>query len=292
LNKTKKKRRTPLIYKIIAIMIFLIAIDCSYYFFVIDIKKLLIQNPGKTAFMNYREKQWKVKGKNKKIIQKWVPLRSISKEIRNAVIISEDAKFWTHNGFDYNAIYHAFRLNIKKKQFAYGASTISQQLVKNLYLSPAKNPLRKLNEAILTWRIERILPKNRILEIYLNVIEWGDGIYGIEAASRYYFKHSAESIDKKEAALLAAVIPNPIKFNPMVRSKYITKRVNLIRKALGGDVSATNDLHSKSIRGTLGLDIRDTVSAEIPDKKCDSTAFSSIGNHQVTRSDDSIYNEL
>jgi monofunctional biosynthetic peptidoglycan transglycosylase len=179
--------------------------------------------------MEYREKEWKSEGKKYNIQQKWVPLRRISPYLMKAVLIAEDDKFWKHEGFDYEAIQNAIEKDIKAKKFKLGGSTISQQLAKNLYLSPAKSPVRKIREAIITWRMERVLTKKRIIELYLNIVEWGDaGIFGIEAASRHYYGKPASEINPEEAARLAAVLPNPKKYNPLGDSRYVVHRSNLI----------------------------------------------------------------
>jgi monofunctional biosynthetic peptidoglycan transglycosylase len=210
----------------------LIAISAGlilYLLSVPDISKLKKENPKKTSLMEYREKEWKHEGKKYKIRQKWTPLRRISPYLIKAVLISEDDKFWKHEGFDYEAIEKALEKDIKAKKFKLGGSTISQQLAKNLYLSPVKSPFRKIREAIITWRMEKILTKRRILELYLNIVEWGDaGIFGIDAASRYYYGKPASEINAEEAARLAAVLPNPVKYNPLGDSRYVVHRSNLI----------------------------------------------------------------
>ncbi len=179
--------------------------------------------------MKYREKEWNREGKKYKVQQIWVPLSKISPYLIKAVIIAEDDKFWKHEGFDYEAIQKALEKDIKAKKFKLGASTISQQLAKNLYLTPAKSPLRKIREAIITMKLEKALSKKRILEIYLNVAEWGDrGIFGIEMASRHYYGKSASELNPEEAARLAAVLPNPRKYNPLSTSRYVMRRSNLI----------------------------------------------------------------
>jgi monofunctional biosynthetic peptidoglycan transglycosylase len=178
--------------------------------------------------MEYREDIWQAKGIKKKISTSWVPLSRISPYVVKAVIIAEDDKFWSHEGFDFEAMQKALEKDIKKKTFKAGGSTISQQLAKNLYLSPAKNPIRKIKEAILTWRIERQLSKRRIMELYLNVAEWGDGMFGIGAAARRYYGKSAGSLGAREAAELAAALPNPRRFNPDINSRYATSRAERI----------------------------------------------------------------
>lgn len=179
--------------------------------------------------MEYREKEWESEGKKYRVQQKWVPLSGISPYLIKAVLIAEDDKFWSHEGFDYEAIQKAIEKDIKAKKFKLGGSTISQQLAKNLYLSPSKNPIRKIREAIITWRMERALTKKRILELYLNVAEWGDrGIFGVEAASRHYFGKAASGLCAEEAARLAAVLPNPRKYSPIGDSRYVAHRSELI----------------------------------------------------------------
>ena len=179
--------------------------------------------------MEYREREWRREGKKYRIRQKWVPLSRISPYLIKAVLIGEDDKFWKHEGFDYEAMEKALEKDIKAKKFKLGGSTISQQLAKNLYLSPAKNPIRKMREAIITWRIEKALSKKRILELYLNVVEWGPGgIFGIEAASRHYYGKPASDLGSEEAARLAAVLPNPRRYSPLGEGRCVTRRAHLI----------------------------------------------------------------
>jgi monofunctional glycosyltransferase len=200
----------------------------GFYFIFPQVSKLKKENPGKTSFMEYRERESKEKGKPFRIYQQWVPLTRISPYVIKAVLIAEDDKFWSHEGFDFEAIQKAMEKDLKAGKFKVGGSTISQQLAKNLYLTPSKNVLRKLKEAILTWRIERNLKKKRIIEIYLNVVEWGEGIFGIEAAARHYFGKSAAALGPEEAARLAVILPNPRKLNPIGNSRYVARRAGVI----------------------------------------------------------------
>lgn len=220
-----KKRRSQWLIFLISLLILPLLL---YFLFVPDLSKLKKGNPTKTALMEYREKEWKEEGKKVRMNQIWVPLSNISPYLLKAVLIGEDDKFWIHEGFDYEAIQKAIEKDIKAGRFKFGGSTISQQLARNLYLSPAKNPLRKMREAIITWRIERVLSKRRILELYLNVVEWGDGIFGVEAASKYYYGKSSSELTPQEAARLAAVLPNPRKYNPAGDQRYVVNRSNLI----------------------------------------------------------------
>jgi len=215
--------------RLIVSLFIALAVFVAFHLFYPDLSKLKKTNPKKTAMMEYREAEWNEEGKKYRIIQKWVPLRAISPYLVKAVLIGEDDKFWQHEGFDYEAMQKAIEKDIKEKRIKLGGSTISQQLVKNLYLSPSRNPVRKLREAIITWRMEKVLPKKRILELYLNVAEWGDkGIFGAEAAARHYYGKPASALTAEEAARLAAVLPNPRKFNPLGNSRYVVHRSNLI----------------------------------------------------------------
>ena len=178
--------------------------------------------------MDYREREWRRLGTKVRIEKKWVPLSRVSPYLIKAVIIAEDDKFWSHHGFDLDAIQKALEKDIQKGSFAFGGSTISQQLAKNLYLTPSKNPVRKLREAVITWRMERTLTKRRILEIYLNVAEWGNGVFGIEAASFHHYGKPARLLSAEEAARLAAVLPNPRKYAVNSDSRYVQKRARII----------------------------------------------------------------
>ena len=191
------------------------------------------QNPKTTALMKLRNKQALAKKIIPKRNQIWVPYSKISPYLRSAVIIAEDAKFYRHEGIDYSALWDALIQDITSFSFRHGGSTITMQLAKNLYLSPSKTPLRKMKEFIIAKRLERELSKSRILETYLNVIEWGDGIYGAEAASRTYFKKSCINLTAEEAALLAASIPNPRYINPSRNKRYLRQRTQNILYYLG-----------------------------------------------------------
>jgi monofunctional glycosyltransferase len=212
-----------------AILLLLFVADIARYFVVPDVGRLVEENPAKTAFMESREAEWRRDGLvDKKIDQKWVSLDHVSQNLIKAVLIAEDDKFWQHEGFDYQAMERALEKNILAKKFKMGGSTISQQLAKNLYLSPSKNPIRKIKEAILTWRLEKTLTKRRILELYVNVAEWGDGIFGIGQAARHYYGVSAARLTARQASRLAAILPNPILYSPKGSSSYVHNRSNII----------------------------------------------------------------
>ncbi|MBI5026472.1 MAG: monofunctional biosynthetic peptidoglycan transglycosylase [Nitrospirae bacterium] len=224
-GKLKRSFKKILLLTFIAV----IAALAFYLLSLPDVSKLKKENPGKTSFMQYREKEWRKEGRKYRINQIWAPLSNISPYLIKAVLIGEDDKFWRHEGFDYEAIQKALEKDLKKKRLAFGGSTISQQLAKNLYLLPSKNLFRKIKEALITWKIERSLSKSRILELYLNVVEWGDGgIFGIEAASRHYYGKPASELSPVEASRLAAVLPNPRRFSPLGDSRYVVSRSRLI----------------------------------------------------------------
>lgn len=165
----------------------------------------------------------------------WMPvdLKTLPSQISRAVVVAEDAKFYKHKGLDQDAIEKAIEYNLSKGRIVYGASTISQQTIKNLFLSHSKNPLRKLHEVILTYMMEQNVGKKRILEIYLNIAEFGQGVFGVEAASRYYFNKPARYLTLQEAIELAATLPAPTKHNPRTRTAFFIRHVNKISRHMG-----------------------------------------------------------
>src|SRR3990167_7196733 len=191
------------------------------------IENLNKQDPGlsiKITDAAGKPQEWIVGTKNRA----WVPLSQISLYLITAVVASEDDAFFQHKGFDIDELQDAIKTDIEKKRFARGASTITMQLARNLYLTKEKTLTRKLKEAYLTYRIEQTLSKNRILELYLNIAEWGPGIYGIGQASKYYFGKSPAELYLNEASLLAVILPNPRYFNPYVKMARVEKRQNYL----------------------------------------------------------------
>lgn len=221
-----------LIKRLVALALLVAVAVVGFSFVYPDVGQYAKKNPDKTAFMLWREAQWAEKGQKKHITKRWVPLSQVSPALLKAVLIGEDDKFYQHEGFDFDAMEQAMEKNMKAGRFKAGASTISQQLTKNLFLSPEKSLTRKFREAILTWRLERALSKRRILELYVNVAEWGDGIFGIEAAARHYYGKPASALSTMEAARLASVLPNPIRFNPLSDQRYVTFRAGLIHNIM------------------------------------------------------------
>ena len=198
-----------------------------------DVRPLARSRPSTTAFMDLRARDAAAAGQEPRRAQRWVRLDQISRHLPRAVVISEDAAFWGHEGVDFDELRASIEVNLSEAQFVRGASTITQQLAKNLYLSPSRNPVRKVRELIIARRLEAELPKARIFEIYLNVIEWGDGIYGIEAAAQRYFGVGAADLDEGQSALLAGAIINPRALSPARPNARLLARQRLILRRMG-----------------------------------------------------------
>jgi monofunctional biosynthetic peptidoglycan transglycosylase len=193
-----------------------------------DVGKLAKEPPKTTAFMELRKKQLRAKGESDELRWKWVSYGNISPYLRRAVLVAEDDSFYEHHGVDVDAMKEAFERNWKRKKVSAGGSTITQQLAKNLYLSPSRNPVRKIREYFIARALEKHLTKKRILEIYLNVVELGERVYGAEAASRFYFSKSASVLSPSQAALLAGSLPNPRVMNPGSPNKRLRWRQRMI----------------------------------------------------------------
>jgi monofunctional biosynthetic peptidoglycan transglycosylase len=198
-----------------------------------DVRALQTTNPATTAFIELRAREALAEGKKPRRVQQWMSYRRISPNLTRAVLVAEDDAFWQHEGLDLKQLEESLEVNWASGSFVRGGSTITQQLAKNLYLSPSKNPVRKLKELIIARRLEAELDKARILELYLNVIEWGDGIYGAEAAARAYFGSSAASLGPSQSALLAGAIINPRVLDPAHPSSRLRRRQEIILRRMG-----------------------------------------------------------
>ncbi|HJU42187.1 MAG TPA: monofunctional biosynthetic peptidoglycan transglycosylase [Vicinamibacterales bacterium] len=199
-----------------------------------DVRPLQKTNPTTTAFMELRKEEARDnRRKNFAIRQHWVPYSRISPMLKRAVIVTEDAAFFDHEGVDLNEIKASLEKNWEQGQFLRGGSTITQQLAKNLYLSPSRDPIRKLKELFIAWRLEEALTKQRIFEIYLNAIEWGDGIFGCEAAAQAYFNKPCASVGMAEAALMAGAIINPREHSPARPTRRLLRRQQIIMRRMG-----------------------------------------------------------
>src|SRR5919205_2289488 len=218
-----------------------------------QVSELRTKNPETTSMIEQRAKEAREQGREPRRVQQWVPLERISVNLQRAVLAGEDTNFTTHHGFDYEAIQRAWDDAQKESEkeakqegdqddsswipqmpnFKRGASTITQQLAKNLYLSSERTFARKAKEAAITYYLEKTLSKCRILEIYLNVIEWGDGVYGAEAAAQVYFHKPAAALTPQEAAFLSAMIPSPLNiFNPQKNLRRVQRRQRVILRGM------------------------------------------------------------
>jgi monofunctional biosynthetic peptidoglycan transglycosylase len=220
--------------RFIAAILGILFIYGAYLFVTLpDVRKLKTANPPTTAFIELRAREARARREQPRRVQQWVPYSRISPNLVRAVLLTEDAKFWQHDGLDYEQIKESMEVNLERGEFARGASTITQQLAKNLYLSPSKNPARKLRELLIARRLEAELSKQRILELYLNVIEWGPGVYGAEAAARTYFRKPAAALSANEGALLAASIANPRVMNPGQVTARLRRRQAMVLRRMG-----------------------------------------------------------
>ena len=202
---------------------------CFYVYYTLpDVSVLKQRNPRSTALIELRDEEYRQKSIRSPRRQIWVPYGAISEHLKKAVLINEDAAFFSHKGIDLEELKEAFKKDWETRSFNRGGSTITMQLAKNLYLNPSKNPLRKVKEIIIARQLEQALSKQRIFEIYLNIVEWGRNIYGAEAAAQNYFGKSAAALDPLEAATLAALIPSP----RSAKDRNILSRRNLILNRL------------------------------------------------------------
>jgi monofunctional glycosyltransferase len=198
-----------------------------------DVRPLATANPPTTAFIELRAAEARAAGKAPRRNQRWIAYERISPHLKRAVLVAEDGAFWQHGGVDVEQLKESMEANFATGRFARGGSTITQQLAKNLYLSPSRNPVRKLRELIIARRLEAELSKRRILELYLNVVEWGDGIYGAEAASRAYFRKPASGLSPSEAALLAGALVNARVLVPSHANARLLRRQRIILARMG-----------------------------------------------------------
>ena len=212
-------------YGLAAVVLVVVGLQAWFY---AQILYLNAFNPASTAFMERRLETLRAADPNASLRRQWVPYDRISVHLKRAVVAAEDAKFLDHEGFDWEAIQKAIARNEKRGRVVAGASTISQQLAKNLFLSGDRSYLRKAQEAVITWMLERTLSKRRILELYLNVAEWGEGVFGAEAAARHHFGVPASALNAAQAAWLAAVLPSPRRYQRGRVTPYLAGRVSTI----------------------------------------------------------------
>jgi monofunctional biosynthetic peptidoglycan transglycosylase len=212
-------------YSLGALVLVVAAAQCWFYAHVLWWR---LYQPASTAFMDARLERLREGGPKPKLAHQWVGYEKISTQLKRAVVAAEDAKFVGHEGFDWEAISRAIEKNEKKGRVVSGASTISQQLAKNLFLSGERSWLRKGQEAAITWMLESTLSKRRILELYLNFAEWGDGVFGAEAAARHHFGVNASNLSATQSAFLAAILPSPRRYAPGSVTPYVAGRIETI----------------------------------------------------------------
>lgn len=210
------------------LLLAIIALVAVQFWFLAHIWYWVHHNPPDTAFMRARLEILREDHPRAKLAHRWVPYNRISRYLKQAVVHAEDAKFVSHRGFDWDAIQNAVERNRREGEIVIGASTITQQLAKNLFLSGERAWWRKAQEAAIAVMLEIVMSKRRILEIYLNVIEWGEGVYGAEAAARHHFGVSAAGLSAEQAARLAAMVPSPRRYGPGAETPYLARRSEAI----------------------------------------------------------------
>jgi monofunctional biosynthetic peptidoglycan transglycosylase len=225
-----KMRRTLFLWLIVAPILAVLLLQV--YFFV-QIWWWIDHNPSSTSFMREQHAHLKKTNPDIKLKHQWVPYSRISRHLKRAIIASEDANFSGHAGVDWEALQKAYEKNTRKGKVIAGGSTITQQLAKNLFLSGKRSYVRKAQEFIIAYMLEFLMEKERIFEIYLNVVEWGNGVFGAEAAARHYFRTSATNIGPAQAARLAVMLPNPRHYDKHRGSKNLAPRTNLILRRMG-----------------------------------------------------------
>jgi monofunctional biosynthetic peptidoglycan transglycosylase len=211
-----------------ALFVALTALVLVQFWFLIHVWYWVDHDPGTTAFMHARLERMREKDPRVALKHQWVAYNRIAMSLKRAIVAAEDAKFLDHEGFDWEGIQKAYERNLKKGKIVSGGSTISQQLAKNLFLSGERTWWRKGEEAVITVMIETVMTKRRILEIYLNVIEWGNGVFGAEAAAHYHFNTSSANLTAEQAAQLAAMVPSPRRYGAGSDTPYLQKRTEII----------------------------------------------------------------
>ncbi len=225
-----KKLRKYLWWLVLAPFLLILLLQLYYF---AQIGLWVVFNPASTSFMQAQLVQLREKNPDVVLKQQWVPYQRISKNLKRAIIVSEDALFAEHQGVDWAALEKAYLKNTRKGRVVAGGSTITQQLAKNLFLSGSRSYFRKAQELVITYMLEFWMSKERIFEIYLNVVEWGNGVFGAEAAARHYYRVSAANLSASQAAKLAVMLPNPRYYDSHRGSSYLARRTRLILHRMG-----------------------------------------------------------
>ena len=226
-----KSLRRLLLWLVLAPVI--VVLLMQLYFFV-QIWWWVDHNPGSTSFMRQQLDALQEKNPKAQLKHQWVPYNRISPNLKRAIIAAEDANFSGHEGIDWDAMQRAYEKNARKGKVVVGGSTITQQLAKNLFLSGERSYLRKAQEVVITYMLEFWMDKERIFEIYLNVVEWGNGVFGAEAAARHYYNVSAAQLNSVQAARLAVMLPKPRFYDKNRGSAYLARRTDLILRRMAG----------------------------------------------------------
>jgi len=231
-----------------------------YLLWLPDVAPLKKKNPAQTSYMLIKERQAAAKGRKLGRNMVWTGWDGISENLKHAVLVAEDDTFYRHKGVEWTSTWRAIKTDLKTGRLARGGSTITQQVARNLYLSPSKNPLRKIKEILIARRLEAALGKRRIFEIYLNIAEWGKGIYGAQAASLAYFGKSAAELTPEEAAALAAVLPSPRRYNPVKGTRFMERR----KSRIVGRMRASGYLPEEAETEDLDASLEEVISSTAP----------------------------
>ncbi|MCX5795190.1 MAG: monofunctional biosynthetic peptidoglycan transglycosylase [Elusimicrobia bacterium] len=224
-GRRRGRKGSGILFKLLGAAVLMSAL---YVLWLPDVAPLKRSNPRTTSYIELRREAARRAGKKFTPRLTWLPWDRISEHLKHAVFIAEDDTFYRHKGVDWDSVQLALKKDWEMKRLAYGGSTITQQVARNLYLSPSKNPLRKLKELLIARRLEAELSKRRIFELYLNIAEWGKGIYGAEAAAQAYFGKSAADLTPDEAVAMAVVLPNPRRWNPAEKGRYVQRNMHRI----------------------------------------------------------------
>ncbi len=251
-------------------LIFLLS--ALYVLWLPDVSEFKKKNPSETSFMRLKERQAARLGKKLPRRLVWTPWSGISENLKHAVLVAEDDGFYRHKGVDWESTKKAIETDWKKRRFAKGGSTITQQVARNLYLSPSKNPLRKIKEILIARRLERELGKRRIFELYLNIAEWGKGIWGAEAAAQAYFGHSAADLTPEEAAALAAALPSPRRYNPTGGTRFMERRKNQIVARMRASGYLPDEADDAAFEDSFEVISSTEITVSAPDEAAVSTA--------------------
>ena len=212
----------------------LIVLAAIQFWFLVHVWYWAGNNPESTAFMRARLEILQQDNPKARLRQQWVPYQRISGHLKRAIVAAEDAKFVNHNGFDWDGIQKAYEKNLREGEIVAGGSTITQQLAKNLFFSGERAWWRKAQEAVVAVMIETVMSKRRILEIYLNVIEWGEGVFGAEAAARHHYGTTAAGLSPEQAARLASIVPSPRRYGPASDTAYLQRRTQTLLARMNG----------------------------------------------------------